>query len=687
MRKITNVVVLFIFAVISFVTPYTQTVFAEETRLTLEKETAIYNAPSFSTKTISTISPQKVKVLEKRPDGWFKVATWLGDKWIAPKGAVVKPRKTEVFLRLYEGPDLDKTTKYSLSYVNYVLGLDGTADGFVKIKTEKGDMWIIEDTVPLQLTKSTPLYDYSWIGGQSIGVVSPQKVKVLEKDPYGLYRIVSWLGEKWIAPHGEKYKLTKPTVLYDHPADNTKSGFTLSPQTVTLLEFRSPWFYKINTWVGEKWISTIGTALSRDNDEYIKYDNFQTDSILESDMFVNLQSSKEVLQKYYDDLAQFQEKLNFIDWNEFRKHFENLPDFNFDFSEFDKSLEELAKWSASMDGYWEDFNASIQHMSSSVGEILSNIHIDTSKIEEAGDMIKRACDEINEGLKKMKSGLDVINGAVSNIHQNLTDMNTGMKQAQAGLNKANNGMSVANSAIDQAKKAHDTLQKYLKDPIKIKKETRGSDLPKLKSLGFDFDFSSYLTLENVSVAIDLIPIVGNIKAGGEVISGYDPITGVPLEGPDYVLGIIGIIVGGEFKQVGKIAGKATELEAKANKITKSMVTKVPSEIKLSTGNIKHLWNGHSFESFANQIPYLMKTKSRDAVEKQLSNISFFNKNLSKEEIVSSVGKAANEALSNGVTHGQYKTKINGEIITVAFDNGTFQTAWGTHNYTLSDFGY
>ncbi|WP_397351602.1 pre-toxin TG domain-containing protein [Paenibacillus larvae] len=49
------------------------------------------------------------------------------------------------------------------------------------------------------------------------------------------------------------------------------------------------------------------------------------------------------------------------------------------------------------------------------------------------------------------------------------------------------------------------------------------------SLGFDFDFSSYLTLENVSVAIDLIPIVGNIKAGGKVISGYDPITGVRLE--------------------------------------------------------------------------------------------------------------------------------------------------------------
>ena len=344
-----------------------------------------------------------------------------------------------------------------------------------------------------------------------------------------------------------------------------------------MLEFQSPWYHKVNTWVGEKWIDVLLNTIEV-SDKYINYDNSQANSILQSDMFVNLQSSKEDLQKYYDDLAQLQKKLTFFDWDEFRNFFDNF-DLNLDFSELNKSFEELAEWSASMDGYWEDFNASIQHMSSSVGEILSNIHIGTSKIEEAGDMIKKACDEVNEGLKKMKSGLDVINGAVSNILQNLTDMNTGMKQAQAGLNKANNGMSVANSAIDQAKKAHDTLQKYLKDPIKVKKETRGSELPKLKSLGFDF--SSYLTLENVSVAIDLIPIVGNIKAGGEVISGYDPITGVRLEGPDYVLGIIGIIVGGEFKQVGKIAGKATELEAKANKITKSMVTETKGTPKVA----------------------------------------------------------------------------------------------------------
>ncbi|MDT2275470.1 hypothetical protein P7H20_12295 [Paenibacillus larvae] len=46
-----------------------------------------------------------------------------------------------------------------------------------------------------------------------------------------------------------------------------------------------------------------------------------------------------------------------------------------------------------------------------------------------------------------------------------------------------------------------------------------------------------------------------------------------------MLGIIGIIVGGEFKQVGKIAGKATD-GGERNKITKSMVTETKGRQKV-----------------------------------------------------------------------------------------------------------
>ncbi|AZK45318.1 hypothetical protein [Paenibacillus lentus] len=111
------------------------------------------------------------------------------------------------------------------------------------------------------------------------------------------------------------------------------------------------------------------------------------------------------------------------------------------------------------------------------------------------------------------------------------------------------------------------------------------------------------------------------------------------------------------------------------------------KVELSLGNIKHFWSGHSFESFSKQIPYLLKVKSIEEVEKQLSNVSFFNKNLSKDQVVSQVERASNEAVAKGITHGQYSTMIDGELITVAFDNGLFQTAWGSHKYKLSDFGY
>ncbi|WP_223260641.1 WXG100 family type VII secretion target [Paenibacillus ihbetae] len=111
------------------------------------------------------------------------------------------------------------------------------------------------------------------------------------------------------------------------------------------------------------------------------------------------------------------------------------------------------------------------------------------------------------------------------------------------------------------------------------------------------------------------------------------------------------------------------------------------KVELSLGNIKHFWKGHSFESFSKQIPYLLKVKSREAVEQQLSNVSFFNKNLSKDQVVSQVERASNEAVAKGITHGRYSTIIDGELITVAFDNGLFQSAWGSHKYKISDFGY
>lgn len=103
--------------------------------------------------------------------------------------------------------------------------------------------------------------------------------------------------------------------------------------------------------------------------------------------------------------------------------------------------------------------------------------------------------------------------------------------------------------------------------------------------------------------------------------------------------------------------------------------------------MKHVWNGHSYSSFESQLPYLLKAKSSQEVENILSKTSFFNKDLTKQEVGSIVEKATGEALTKGVTNGTYTTTVEGQRVTVALEHGQFQTAYGDYHYTLSDFGY
>ncbi|WP_219834739.1 hypothetical protein [Paenibacillus sp. R14(2021)] len=120
-----------------------------------------------------------------------------------------------------------------------------------------------------------------------------------------------------------------------------------------------------------------------------------------------------------------------------------------------------------------------------------------------------------------------------------------------------------------------------------------------------------------------------------------------------------------------------------NLINKSKIVK----FSLSATKIDHIWKRHCFASYKQQIQYMLKKQSRREVEDILSKLDFFNKKLSKEQIMSLVEKAANEAIKKGKTDGIYTTRVKGEVITVAFDNGLFKTAWGAYRYKLSDFGY
>ncbi|MGM7685199.1 M23 family metallopeptidase [Cytobacillus sp. Hm23] len=58
---------------------------AAVSELTLTEETPLFNNANFYSKTGATVSPQTVDVVDQDGD-WYKIKTWLGDKWILVDG-------------------------------------------------------------------------------------------------------------------------------------------------------------------------------------------------------------------------------------------------------------------------------------------------------------------------------------------------------------------------------------------------------------------------------------------------------------------------------------------------------------------------------------------------------------------------------------------------------------------------
>jgi g-D-glutamyl-meso-diaminopimelate peptidase len=118
-----------------------------DTQVTLvEPVNAIHDSPSNPT-TYCYLSPQTVHAFEQQGN-WFHIDTWLGDKWIYSKYAIVGGSE-----QTSEYVSLDKTTEI----------------------------------------RNLPNIDASYV----MGSVSPQKVHAVEKWN-NWYKIETWMGEQWI---------------------------------------------------------------------------------------------------------------------------------------------------------------------------------------------------------------------------------------------------------------------------------------------------------------------------------------------------------------------------------------------------------------------------------------------------------------------------------------------------------
>ncbi len=116
-------------------------------RVTLTKQTHLYNLPVETTKRADSLLPQTVTAFEEW-NGWYHIQTWIGSKWIKP------------------------------------------TDAMVGVKS-------ISESV--EITGLVYLYDLPFDHARTNSVLAPQTVTA-DQEWNGWYRIETWLGPKWVKP-------------------------------------------------------------------------------------------------------------------------------------------------------------------------------------------------------------------------------------------------------------------------------------------------------------------------------------------------------------------------------------------------------------------------------------------------------------------------------------------------------
>lgn len=190
--------------VVDSVPPTEQEPDDEITKITLLDKTNLYSSASINQKADSSVSPQTVTVVEHKDD-WFKIKTWIGEKWVKPERfSVAVNKKIELTQRdsIYLNPKVSEGAVSSLLPQTVTAIAEAPGTGWYQIKTWLGPMWIQPKQAINQsilLNSKTNIYNNPDLGEKPFSSLSPQTVRAINKiGNTGWYQINTWVGPKWI---------------------------------------------------------------------------------------------------------------------------------------------------------------------------------------------------------------------------------------------------------------------------------------------------------------------------------------------------------------------------------------------------------------------------------------------------------------------------------------------------------
>ncbi|PEN51237.1 hypothetical protein COM47_00765 [Bacillus wiedmannii] len=237
----------------------------------ITKKFYAYDEPSFTSPKSNwgnQFNPQVVTVKEKRSNGWWKISTSQGDKWISLNGEMKTMSKA---FYTYNEPSFSSVKANMGVQLNpqNVNVRDGNTDGWLKIATWEGDKWVNPNMEEIQVKQKFYVYNEpSFIAqkGNNGNQYNPQFVVVKEQRSNGWWRISTAEGDKWAAPNGADMYLEKSVYGYNEPSYSSNfanGGNPYGAQNIKVLEEIPNGWLKVVTWEGNKWINLIGEKVCK----------------------------------------------------------------------------------------------------------------------------------------------------------------------------------------------------------------------------------------------------------------------------------------------------------------------------------------------------------------------------------------------------------------------------------------
>ncbi|EJR92896.1 S-layer homology domain-containing protein [Bacillus mycoides] len=589
----------------------------------VENEQLLYSSPDFKSSVVGSIAPQTVRVVDALENGWLKIKTYIGNTWIAPKGVTYELKQN---VAMYREPSfLAEKEVYGLMPQTLIL-LEDRSDGWKRIKTAYGDRWIVPDGVPYQIAKPTQLYkDYNFYGLE--GTIASEKVAIIGEQPGGWYQIKSSKGKHWITPNGIKYRM-KEDLEYKAVNDLMSPSIGTIPKgtIVTMVEDD-----KI-LWNGQ-YVYGFLTFFKRELVEGTDWEKYTR----QPNVYASLLQIKNVVTNGHDDAIDKQE------WDDLKKWLSEPPmqikfDFtnDIDYAEFDKLMGEAKKHLNSSNEIFDTVfveindairlaNEGMQQMNEALNGTNSTMKGMNEAINSANEGMQQmiealngtnsankgmiqAINSANEGMQQMIEALNGTNSAMKGMNEAINSANEGMQQMIQGVNQANSAVKGMNEAIDQSNAAiqqmNTGIQKMLNATNKIQqgleKAISGVDVSvneinsiidaptkvpqsDLKTIHLDFDFSNIVPTSSPEEKLRQqqrdeamynllagMPFTGNFVSLAELISGKSLNGEEDLKASDYALNMLAVLGGGEIKAGAAFFGSISKV-TKRQKLTTTKV--------------------------------------------------------------------------------------------------------------------